>query len=399
MRNRIIVLAGFLIGVLFGSFVCHGEEYHYAPVAATATAAKYTNTAHIINGSHHGSGTYIGDRLVLSCAHLWDRGTAYVGKSRVRIQFQQLGESYTGTLIEIRRSYDMSLIELDQLPQRIIGVPLARRNPQRGESIWFVGHPQAGPMYEQGPAPVTKYVGNGQHMDWVEANLPVISGYSGGGAFNSAGELIGNLWGSGQSHTVAVCTGRTHRFLLPWNARLDAWRSACGNGCVPPGWSGGRAPAAPQQPSGGTYGRPVPTPGPGDQPGGGLAPVAPQQPQQIDYDAILDRMAKDERFRGPQGPAGRDGTDGADGLPGRPAEIDQQQLARMIAASIQAAGPITVLADRGDGSTRVIGEANLGGQIVLPATTYQTIDQQGQVRDSATIGLGGVLKLNHHPLP
>jgi hypothetical protein len=112
------------------------------------------------------------------------------------------------------------------------GSVLASDNPATGEQITFVGYPH-GRNLEMNRGEVHGYANpwGASTTDWLVVTAPVVSGYSGGAAFNDAGELCGNLWGSDRvTSTRAACTGRTKRFLLPWNARLEAWRLAVTTG-------------------------------------------------------------------------------------------------------------------------------------------------------------------------
>jgi len=261
------------------------------------------------NSKSLGSGTYLGDGLLLSCAHLWESWQT-TNRSRATVYFQQIEENFQGTLVAINREWDISLIKLDTLPKKIIGVPLSKKNIRIGEKVTFVGYPHGGRLHSQGPAVVSSYASNGrsQYSDWFQARLPVTSGYSGGGVFNQAGHLIGNLWGSDMSsETTAVQCGRVLRFLLPWNARLGAWREGCKNGCVPPGWSyKGNSPPQrpPRSPNEGT---PV-SPPEKDPPPVVVPPSLPKNPivtaEHLEKlaDIILKRMKDNpELFKGPKG--------------------------------------------------------------------------------------------------
>ena len=112
----------------------------------TAQEAVSDNVVRINVGSSYGSGAYIGDRLILSCAHIFS-GENTVNTS---VWFND-GTQYTGKAIKIDRIWDQSLIELNNKPNKI-GIPIAYENPTPGESIKFYGYGRTNKL-----TPKTKY--------------------------------------------------------------------------------------------------------------------------------------------------------------------------------------------------------------------------------------------------
>lgn len=184
-----------------------------------------------------GSGIYLGDKLVLTAAHVVG------GAKKARVNFPDptddqgpFLDSVVGVVAKTDRTWDQAVIELDALPtHNPVGSPLAGDNPKRGDRINFAGYPDGRQLRVMRGQFVAYSGAVGQSStDWFDADAGVISGYSGGAAYNDQGELFGNLWGSDGRQTTAVCLGRTKRFLLPWNARLEAWRLALASGKAKP---------------------------------------------------------------------------------------------------------------------------------------------------------------------
>ena len=188
----------------------------------TALAAQDTSSVVRIQvGNSFGSGAYLGDRLVLSCAHIF----ADEGEAQPLVTFPS-GEQHTGNALSIDSHWDQSLIELTSVPTAK-GVCVATANPQPGERVVALGY-AFGREMRQIAGSVLNYASpsNSDPGDWFAFSGSSTEGCSGGPIFNQRGELIGNLWGSRgtDSTSVGVMCGRTLRFLLPWNARLEAVR-------------------------------------------------------------------------------------------------------------------------------------------------------------------------------
>lgn len=346
-------------------------------------------------GYNYGSGTYLGDGLVLSCYHFWTgpgSNRCEVNKTRARCIFEMRNsKNYLGTVIAVDPQWDISLIKLDTLPKYLPGVPLAKHNPSIGDYVTFVGHPHAGDMRASGPARILKYCnysGFNLPPDWFEAGTAVYDGYSGGMAVSQEGLLYGNLHSTGRNPpiTVATCTGRVRTFLQKWDKRLQQWHAQCQGGICPPNWQyypppGAGGGGAPLQGNDGYGWKPKPTPTPDDILSGGTpAPTptpTPNQPldpvnppkvtdEQLDKlsvsitNAVINQLKSDQTFieslkgpKGPQGepgppgrqgdpgPAGKQGDPGPPGTPGAPGEdgktpaIDMDRLARDIKSQIQ----------------------------------------------------------------
>lgn len=312
-------------------------------LAAMAQAQVDTSAVvRIQAGTSWGSGVYLGDRIVLTAAHVFRGESQYAG-----VWFPD-GSAYSGSLKSADQDWDQAVVELNRYPEHP-GTPLAQQNPVIGEEVYAAGYGR-GNTVQLIRGQVTSYstFQAGAASDWFTmAGGAAEPGSSGGPIFNSRGEVIGCLWGSRPQErvTVAVVAGRTQRFLLPWNARLaevQARLAQCGpQGCPPPMQMqplprGGRPTIVAPSPNL----TPLPQPLP-QSPSTTSAP--PRLVPAIDYDtladAVLERMKQDPSpFVGPAGPAGPAGPPGPAGLPGADganAELTPDHLAAMTAAIIQ----------------------------------------------------------------
>lgn len=170
--------------------------------------------------SSYTSGAYLGNRVVLTCYHLFADGPRIVGGC-----YFPDGQRVAFVARQLDPRWDQAVLELAEDPGRP-GLPLATANPQVGEPVYAYGYGQDSRVYVT-TGTVQRYttaVNNGP-PDWVVMTGRVDQGSSGGPILNARGEVIGNLWGTanhGEWTTVGVMTGRTRRFLLPWNAGLEA---------------------------------------------------------------------------------------------------------------------------------------------------------------------------------
>ena len=349
-------------------------------LASLASGQDPANVVRIQCGSSVGSGVYLGDRLCLSCAHLFEGERS----RQVAVTFPS-GRSFFGTGVKIDGTWDQSLIELTSTPDES-GARLASANPQPGETLTSAGYDH-GQTLRLRTGRLTGYLTarSGQPRDWLDMTSQVVSGCSGGPIYNARGEVVGNLWGAGQGTTVGLMCGRTRRFLLPWNARLEAyWLTQRGGGCiVSGGW--GSSPGRVSPPSAPPT---IPT------------PVPPTQPQ-ITVEQIVARLKADPEFIAScKGEQGIQGIQGPQGDPGNNAQIDVNALALAIKQTLPPIMVETYGMDKNGNRIPIpLGEAYLGGNpLVLPPTTYHSFRSNGELVDTETIPVGGEVSIQAPPL-
>ena len=313
----------------------------------TEVLAQAENVVRVQRGSSFGSGTYLGDGLVLTCAHLWDRGQPV----SVKVLFVD-GQTIQGRPLKIDSQWDQAVIELVQIHPTAKGSRLAGANPVVGQGVTVAGYDggkrrikwRVGSVVKTGLSPYA-----GSPGDWFESTGQVTGGASGGPAFTDRGRLIGNLWGASNQRTTSLTTGRTRLFLAPWFPRLSAWGDRMKQGgpiCSGPDCQPGEQPSA----AGGVDVFETP-----------VQPTQPTQPpiavEKINYAKLLDMMATDSRFRGPKGDKGE---------PGESAQLDVMALAEAI-------------------------------KTTLPPIYFNLIGPDGKVISSEAIPLGGQFNLHHLP--
>lgn len=383
-------------------------------IAATASQAQDTsNVVRIQVGNSVGSGAYLGDRLVLSCAHIFREESE---NRQALVQFPD-GEQHWGVSKCVDFHWDQSLIELSTVPNAK-GVCVATANPQPGEQVVALGY-AFGREIKQITGSVLKYVSptSTDPGDWFAFSGSTTEGWSGGPIFNRHGELIGNLWGTrdADATSVGVMCGRTRRFLLPWNARLEAVRLAqcAGNQCVPLPPRTRVAPArvrnvftgpsvivAPSGP------RPPATTAPStNQPNGPGPATPPTVDVQIDYDRIAElviaKMKEDpapfigpagpQGPAGPAGPAGPPGLAGADGSAGVQGPPGPQGPAGKDGAGT---APLSVVLEDGHGHAVDTISVGSDGVLRLPPVVLQIEHPDGQVYQQAKpLGCAITIKL------
>lgn len=359
-----------------------------------------------------GSGTYLGAGMVLTANHVVS------GKGSHVVGYFRDGFSANGVAVAADRTWDTALVQLDKPHPRLPGVPLASGNVSRGQWVYAAGYDggRSQLLWRTGVVTHNQTPANGLPGDWFNLSNPVKSGSSGGGVFNQHGELVGNLWGASEAPqsygTSAVNLGRTKRFLLPWNAKLEQFRlalsagqtpqTACSGGFCPSPYggysSGGGVPA---------YPGPAPTEPPAPQP---IAPSLPQNPSSppIRADPVAPQFAVGQvtttpaggradvtlrrdgdlyvfDFAIPSGEKGDQGQPGPAGEPGQPGAPGER-------------GPMGLTGPAGPaGESCEIDVAALAAAIqsTLPPITVKNIGPNGQVIDSAKVPLGGTLNLHH----
>lgn len=273
-------------------------------------------------GRSWGSGTYLGAGLILTASHVVGHA-----ESRVTCYFRD-GTTSAGQTLAHDQEWDTAVVEIPVHPT-LVGVPLAAGNATPGAKVYATGYDGGAPQLLCRPGRVTGYYSSGSTpvSDWFNLDNRVLPGSSGGGVFDETGCCVGPLWGSNQGGTMAVNLGRTKRFLLPWNARLEAFRIATARGVPPAQCYGGYCPLPGSSNGSGTpaYEGGQPTPIQPTQPISPISPIAPApqcDPNAIAAAVIAHIDANADKFRGPagapgvQGPVGPPGPQGSAGPAG-----------------------------------------------------------------------------------
>ena len=337
--------------------------------AAVAFGQDLSNVVRLQCGSSVASGTYLGDRLVLSCAHLF-KGEP----SKQATALFPDGSSHVGSVASLDQQWDQSLIELTTSPVAP-GVVLSVTNPQIGDPVTAVGYAQGRELMQvRGPVVELLSPGTTDKLDWFALSGSVVAGCSGGPLFDRQGHLVGNLWGtSPDNQVVGTMCGRMHSFLEPWRPRLIAVREtqclagACPSGSCPPGRIRNVL-VAPRPRLSPRTAAPIPIP----------IPVPPPKPVEIDYakltDLVIAKLKEDPTFRGPAGPAGEVGPVGPIG----PAGI------------VGPAGPPGV--NGSDGQDGALGAPGLPG-LAGPPVKILLVDEAGNTVTTLNADATGVIKL------
>ncbi len=215
-------------------------------------------------------------------------------------------QPYAASVIAARdpRETDVAILRI-QYTGDLPAVPLATADPLNGTPVQSIGY---GSSTRQ--RPMAGHVVNAGRWQSGHYNLTFESrsGDSGSPVF-AGGQVVGLVWGNAD---MAFCEPPSKiRRVVETDCRMIGGRMQCQS----PGYR-----VIQSQPA-------------------VTAPVPPSQPS-IDYarltQAIVDRLATDERFRGPAGPPGQDGKDGRDGAPGADAVIDHRRLADQVFANLSA---------------------------------------------------------------
>jgi hypothetical protein len=352
-------------------------------------------------GASMGTGTYLGDRLVVTANHVVaDRG-------RLEVHTRS-GERVPAKIVATDRQADMALIECDR-DLNLYPVPISDIDPKIGDYVYPAGFDR-GDMGNLSlwTARVVDVEPSGQNVSEPDHLVSVgvaerkgsISGDSGGPVLDHNGALIGDLFANhssqgtkdGSGTTISVTGWRMRRFLFPWNARLYAYLSqqgGCGpGGCYPQGGSCGPQGCPPQQQyapqqqyqgGGGQRISPLPNPIP-TQPQQTF-PLLPQQqappPQQW-----MPVAPSPQQIAGPQGPAGPPGPQGATGPQG-PAgppgqSISEAQVRSIVQSMLQ---PIPVrLVDPSTGQTvKDLGSIRFDGSAFVIPWNPGAMPQLGQI--------------------
>jgi hypothetical protein len=248
-----------------------------------------------------GTGAYLGNHYVLTCAHLFTPGRDDGRLILVRAYFPERRWFSTAQVVRIDTAHDQALIRLTKTID-LAGYPIATTDVAAGDTVTVAGYGSGSLRIHRGI--VTGFLDNTgeNNRAYFEINTPSVQGDSGGPCFDQQGRLIGNLYATdqaSQSTTIALCSWRTRSFCGPL---------ICGPTCRP------------------------------------TAPSAPAPQIVIDYNrlaimvaaVLVDRHQADIKGpAGPPGPPGATGAPGPAGTPGAAPGIDYAALAATLRSDQQ----------------------------------------------------------------
>jgi len=361
------------------------------------------------NGTiNYGSGTYVGDGLVLTASHLFDNGA-------VEIQARWTTGSMRGLqLVDRDPVWDLAVLQCAFLP-RVATVKLADTPPQPGDTLIGAGWGPDSTYRECRGTMIRRVDTTGTTTgEMIEIRGAIRDGDSGGPIFNERGELVAVCWGSDGRIFAGTFGERLHNFLRRCGGgsrQIRPHPGASPNYTCPPGYICRPAPNY------GTIRRRPTTPTPVPQPQGGGYHEA-QHALAAKLDSLAKRLAAVESTAGkgepgPPGPQGPPGERGPMGLPGAPGErgppgpqglpggaisaaptIDLDKLTTQVIARIP---PITLRsAERPEKGGHEYWKAELkpGSDIRLPGIEVQHRDQKdGPITAIEQVHLADVLTI------
>lgn len=325
-----------------------------------AVHAQVANVCRVRSGNSMGSGTYLGQGIVVSAWHVF-RGESSTCVCTFPVR-GALTDQVRGRLVGYDSTWDIAVIRLDGKPRIATGVPVAGRTPAKGELAVSAGYSSGRLLLLPGRVTDRTMPVNARTDGyWIDVDNAAASGDSGGPVFDEQGRFVGNLWGSSGRATAANSHVQTCRLLR----RLFGDRLCPGGTCPDPGvgQGGGRRPEEPIW----------------DQPGGESQQPAPDLPPLVGP-------------KGDRGPKGEKGDPGPQGPPGESPMIDYEAFAQMILDQM-ASDP------RFAGREPDIETLTAAVQARLPGIRVNHVGADGKVKESAVVRLGGDLNLRFVKVP
>lgn len=172
-----------------------------------------------------GSGTYLGNRLVLTCEHVLRNGS-----TTITVSFPS-GATCQARAVASDAASDLALLELlESAPAEARGVPLAETAPSVGELIYAAGYGRGGSLMvspgrisnlEQTTIAYDPTSRTQRPRKTAESTGLSEPGDSGGAWLTADGRLRGVVWGGReQAHTISATT-ELCQFL---REACDRWR-------------------------------------------------------------------------------------------------------------------------------------------------------------------------------
>lgn len=185
----------------------------------------YNSLVSIRCGSWGGSGTYLGDKLVITCEHVLRdaSGTA-------RVEFPS-GAAINARVLATEPAADLALLELLQpAPAEAAGIALAEGEPALGELVYSAGYGRSRKLMisagrisnlDQFTVAYDPTNGSRRMRKTTEATGVNESGDSGGAWLTPQGKLRGVVWGGRQQDGTVSATTEFGGFLRD---ACDRWR-------------------------------------------------------------------------------------------------------------------------------------------------------------------------------
>ena len=187
---------------------------------------------------NYGTGVYLGDRLVLTCAHLFRPDASDGAMLKIQAAWPG-GDVRNATLAKSDGLWDQAVIEVDQQPHAdgapLPGIPLAADEVAEGDFVIFGGYGNTQRLTLR-RGQIRNYAGaSGIQFEpgYINARGMSDEGDSGGPMFNDRGELVGNLSASDHVETTGTREYKTREFLAPFEARLTQARLTWGRTAPP----------------------------------------------------------------------------------------------------------------------------------------------------------------------
>lgn len=162
----------------------------------------------------HGSGTYLGNGVILTAAHV--ARASKDGKFTVKSDDQK---ERPATVLWANDTYDIALIRLDDTHANIRTATLACRDPQTAEPIYVDGSPVNQEFLRTWGHVAGSARWNEHWRAVVPTDVTIVPGMSGGGVFDANGDVIGVAVGvmiSPLSQFESSMTGVT--YIVPASA-------------------------------------------------------------------------------------------------------------------------------------------------------------------------------------
>lgn len=152
-----------------------------APAAAPPLAAS---TVIVSDGEGHGSGVHIGHGYILTAAHV-------VGTSATMEITDDRGTSQTGTVLWVNKAYDVALIQIVDASKIAVSRLDCSTRLAVGDDISAFGNPLNLQFIRTWGKVASTYAAREPWKLSFIANIAIAPGMSGGGVFDTAGNVVG----------------------------------------------------------------------------------------------------------------------------------------------------------------------------------------------------------------
>lgn len=143
-----------------------------------------SSTVTIVNGKSHGSGCVISEK-----GHIITNYHVIAGDEKIQIIFNN-GEKVDAEILRVNEFADLALLKVDRTPSNVFLLS-NQTNYLVGDEVFAIGTPSSLELGQTLSKGIVSGIRDQKDLQWIQTDVSVNPGNSGGSLVNKSGELVG----------------------------------------------------------------------------------------------------------------------------------------------------------------------------------------------------------------